>query len=294
MLPADDGESETNTTSSSVGDSQDQGDNTTASNSPAAFRIYAELLDDGGSIPGQPSWSNRVSSGEPFQEMPPRAFEYFVDLNQNSPGTVRPQPQAFPPVSFVPAASPLGPCDLAPGHYNCPVPGCPDRFGQLGRAQGYFWANLCSHISVAHGGIPAVDAARLEVRRRVMSLRCLPGNEIDAVPRPGNGTDRSQLHSASWDLASDLEELRGWERSRRAHVSQMHADVRMGGISVGVEEEPVPQWRQSPEAAGSPKTDKKGKSKEVISRTGSVVSQRNRAIYDERRLCRTESTKTSD
>lgn len=287
--------SEANTAPSSAGgSSQDQGETTTIPTSTLDAHVQEKLLDNDEPISNAPSWPSPVPSDEPLQEISPRAFEYFRNLGQKSPGTAPPKPRDFPPVSFIPATSPPGPRDLAPGHYNCPVPGCPDRFGQLGRAQGYFWANLGPHIYVAHGGVCAVDSVRLQVRRRVMALRCSLRQEMGALPVPCDWTDRSQLHSASWDLASDLEELRGWEQSRRVDVSQMRADVPMGVTSAGLEGEPAPQLQQDPEASESPEPEKKGKGKVVASRKVDVVTPRKIAVYNERNLRRDESAGMSE
>lgn len=249
-----------------------------------ASRERDAVSDHADTTPRTPSRSDAANSIEDVESISPQSSEHFRKLGRNSPGTAPRDPKNFPPVSFIPATSPLGPRNLAPAHYNCPVPGCSDRFGQLGRAKGYFWVTLGPHIFVAHGEGPAVDAARLMVRRRVMALRCSLAQPMGTAPEPCDWTDRSQLHRASWELACDLEELKLWERSWRVDCPRLRAKIPTSGASGDRRSDGIPHEQRGPEQSETSAHDKKGKG--TMSASGQIIlnSATKISVFDERHM----------
>lgn len=112
----------------------------------------------------------------------------------------------------------------------------------------------------------------------------------DALVVPG-GEGESKINVAYSASSIDLEQPSRWEREG---VSQIQADIAMGGISIGAEKDPTPQWQLSPEAIESAQPDKKGNGKVVLLRKKNAVSSRKMAVYGERNLRRVESVGTID
>lgn len=225
-------------------------------------------------------------SESPLQQCIPNlssgTFHRGRELDQNFRGSRSSEPWVYPPVSFIPEISPLGPRELALDHYNCPVSECGSPHGPLNSIQGYHWTDLGPHIYFRHGLGPGVDAVRLKARNSVMSLRSPQGKDIGVVPEPcAWANPMRDLQRASRDLVSDLEEIRNWERSLWSEYPRLEEDICLSRTSVGVGQKPVPQMEDSTEnGQKTPEPEQNTESKAVISKRGEVISRRRMAKGD--------------
>lgn len=157
----------------------------------------------------------KPNPSEDVPDMSPDTYIYVRNLGLHSPDGSFPEHWANYPVSFIPSTSPWGPRELDAGRYNCLYPGCVDAFGPPGQLDGYTGRGLALHIYRRHGHGPAVDLVRLDLHKRVMTLRTVNGVKSDDAPLscswkyPGR-----DLKWVTAGLIKDLEEVRRWERAR--------------------------------------------------------------------------------
>lgn len=170
----------------------------------------------------------------------PGTFHRSHDIDQKLPSSP-PESSASSPEGFIPAISQLRPHELALDHYNCPVSGCGNPHGPFSSLQGYHWMDLGPHIYFRHGLGPGVDAVRLNVRQSVVALQYPQRKDIGLVSEPYTWTNPMRdLQRATWDLVSDLEEIRNWERSLRSEGPLLEGAYMSGAsVSVGKQSEPL-------------------------------------------------------
>lgn len=161
------------------------------------------------------SFLKRDPPEEDVPDMSPDTYIYVRNLGLHSPNGSFPEHWANYPVSFIPSTSPWGPRDLDAGRYNCLYPGCVDASGPSGQLDGYTGRGLALHVYRRHGHGPAVDLVRLDLHKRVMTLRTVNGVKSDDAPLPCSwkypGRDLEWITAG---LIKDLEEVRRWERTR--------------------------------------------------------------------------------
>lgn len=138
--------------------------------------------------------------------LPQETLDRILLRGRNSPGSRPEGLYAGPPVGYIPADQPGGPCELPPDRYGCPVSGCRHPFG-LAR-EGYGRTSLGFHIRVSHGGSDKMWEVIQQVRDRVMALRF----ERDFCPAMGVFAGSNGPVN---DLVRDLDEIREWEQARR-------------------------------------------------------------------------------
>jgi hypothetical protein len=149
----------------------------------------------------------------------PDTMDRIVQMGRNSPGSRPGRLYAGPPVGYIPADQPGGPRDLPPDRYNCPVAGC--RLPSGPTREGYNRRTLGSHIRLSHGGPDRMGEVRQGVRERVMALRferARQGVGPAARAFPEAGDPVAGLQRQTDGLVRDMDEIRGWEHSRRFAV----------------------------------------------------------------------------
>ncbi|ROW05321.1 hypothetical protein VSDG_00098 [Cytospora chrysosperma] len=146
-------------------------------------------------------------------------MDRIVQMGRNSPGSRPDRLYAGPPVGYIPADQPGGPRDLPPDRYNCPVSGC--RLPSGSARGGYNRRSLGSHIRLSHGGPDRMGEVRQRVRERVVALRLERARQgVGPAARvcPEAGDPVTGLQRQTDGLVRDMDEIRGWEHSRRFAV----------------------------------------------------------------------------
>lgn len=197
----------------------------------------------------------------------PDQFPYIhalvKDLGVHSADGSSVGPWANTPVSYISSEHPLGPRELAPGHYACPYPGCVEAFGLFGQLDGYIGRSLVQHVYRRHGTGTAVDLMSLGLQTRVMELRREQGKtDLGGyrLPRAWIDPGRDLVH-ASVGIIRDLEEIRAWELSRRFSLSIKGEVISMRPMA-DLKQPALPQKQNTPDQQALDK----GKGRVVASR----------------------------
>lgn len=149
----------------------------------------------------------------------PETMDRIVQMGRNSPGSRPERLYAGPPVGYIPADQPGGPRDLPSDRYNCPAADC--RLPSGPTRDGYDRRSLGSHIRLSHGGPDRMGEVRQRVRERVMALRFERARQgVGPAARvcPEAGDPVAGLQRQTDDLVRDMDEIKGWEHSRRFAV----------------------------------------------------------------------------